>query len=81
MPCATTQNEVIAGSVELARWLVPSKASFDAIQPGTIHGNLVVYLVGLTNDALNVLVLGVHFFTHGATKMVEAFSRTMKRIY
>jgi hypothetical protein len=44
----------------------------NSVQPGAIHGDLIINLVCLACDPLNVLVLCVHLVTHRATELVEA---------
>jgi hypothetical protein len=53
----------------------------DSVQPGPVHSDLIIHLIGLARDPLDVLVLCVHLLPHGLTELVQALSRTTKRIY
>lgn len=42
------------------------------VQPRPVDRNLVIDLVGLTDDPVDVLVLAVNLFAHGLTEGIES---------
>jgi hypothetical protein len=53
----------------------------DPLQSRPVHGNLIIHLVRLASDAINVLVLCIHFLAHSLSEVAETFSGAVEGIY
>lgn len=49
---------------------MPPSSLVDAVQPGSVHGDLIVYLVRLANDTVDVGVLSINLLSHSPTDCV-----------
>ena len=47
-----------------------TRSLVDPVQSRPVHSNLVIHLISLADDAVYMLVLRVHFFSHGSTMML-----------